>query len=577
MKFENFSIKARLFATLGLLAAVLCVVGLMGFMGLRGSNDNLHVMFHGRLIPASWVDELTTMHRKGIEAIELATIKQDAESVATAVELVKAKSEHIRATWTNLQTTEGTDAEKKLIEAFGALNNSILTINETAVANMQAAGFDKAEKAMLEQARPKYEQLTTTVDELKAAQISAAQVAWDEAQAQFRTESILMLGSIVGGLCLAALFGTLLVRSIVNAINVAVAVANRISQGEVGNRIDVHSHDELGQLLGSLQTMDTKLVEIVSSVRTTADAVGSAASELSQGNDDLSSRTQEQASALEETASSMEEMTATVKQNADNARQANQLAAGAREQAERGGSVVQRAIGAMGEINVASRRIADIIGVIDEIAFQTNLLALNAAVEAARAGEQGRGFAVVATEVRNLAQRSASAAKEIKGLINDSVDKVKVGSELVDESGHTLSEIMDSVKKVTDIVAEIAAASQEQSAGIEQVNNAVAQMDGVTQQNAALVEQASAASKAMQQQATSLVQQINFFKSAALAQSSGFGAHTPSVANAKVAQRAKAPVGAAPKVMPSAVKRPAVQQPRPMARASGDNSSWQEF
>ena len=565
MKFENFSIRARLFATLGLLSIVLCVVGIMGVVGLRSSNANLDTMFNGRLTPASWVDQLTAMHRKGIESIELATIKQDPESVATALEQVKGRSEQIKDTWTRLQAADGTEAEKKLIASFGSLNNSLLEINLAAIASMQAATFDKAEQAMLEQARPKYEQLTATVDELKAAQIVAAQEAWDTAQAEFKTQSIVMISSILLGVGLAALFGTLLVRSIVNAIGVAVGVADRISQGHVGNEINVESNDELGQLLKSLKTMDHKLVEIVNSVRTTADAVGGAASELSQGNDDLSSRTQEQASALEETASSMEQMTATVKQNADNARQANQLAAGAREQAERGGSVVQRAIGAMGEINDASRRIADIISVIDEIAFQTNLLALNAAVEAARAGEQGRGFAVVATEVRNLAQRSASAAKEIKGLINDSVDKVKAGSALVDESGHTLSEIMDSVKKVTDIVAEIAAASQEQSAGIEQVNNAVTQMDGVTQQNAALVEQASAASKAMQQQATSLVQQINFFKS------SGHG-HAPAPVHqfaARPAQRAK----------PAPAARTAAAQPaaRPMARASGDDSVWQEF
>lgn len=255
--------------------------------------------------------------------------------------------------------------------------------------------------------------------------------------------------------------------------------------------------DEVGQLAYAGQFAQAKLRTAIGQVKQSSDVLIRTASEIESGNQQLSQRTEEQASSLEETASSMEEMTSTVKQNADNTRQANQLAISTRDHAEKGGEVVAKAVHAMSEINTSSKKIADIISVIDEIAFQTNLLALNAAVEAARAGEQGRGFAVVASEVRTLAGRSADAAKEIKGLINDSVEKVQLGSELVDETGKTLGEIVDGVKKVTDIIAEIAASSREQASGIEQVNSAVMQMDEMTQQNAALVEEAAAASSEM--------------------------------------------------------------------------------
>ncbi|GFE85383.1 methyl-accepting chemotaxis protein [Steroidobacter agaridevorans] len=266
-----------------------------------------------------------------------------------------------------------------------------------------------------------------------------------------------------------------------------------------------------GSVIGECERMSARLAEIVGQVRSASKSVGFSAGEISQGNDDLSTRTQEQAASLEETAASMEEMTATVKANADNARQADRLASEAREQAERSVAIASRTTGAMNEINQSSRKIEDIIGVIDEIAFQTNLLALNAAVEVARAGEQGRGFAVVASEVRALAQRSAAAAKEIKGLIGESVQKVQAGTGLVDESAKALDAIMDSIKKVSGIVAEIASASHQQAAGIEQVNQALTRMDESTQQNAALVEQAAAAAKGMEQQSQQLIAEVDYF------------------------------------------------------------------
>jgi len=288
-------------------------------------------------------------------------------------------------------------------------------------------------------------------------------------------------------------------------------VMNALARGDLSETITSEFTGEFAELKDAVNSSISTLRDIVSKIRDASGQIDSGASEIAQGNSDLSQRTEEQASSLEETASSMEEMTGTVKQSASNARQANQLAADARKQAEQGGQVVSKAISAMEGINQSSRKIADIISVIDEIAFQTNLLALNAAVEAARAGEQGRGFAVVATEVRNLAQRSAAAAKEIKTLIKDSVERVEQGSKLVNDSGQTLTEIMSAVKKVNDIIAEIAAASQEQSTGIEQVNKAIMQMDTVTQQNAALVEEAAAASEAMSGQAKGLAELMQFF------------------------------------------------------------------
>lgn len=338
-----------------------------------------------------------------------------------------------------------------------------------------------------------------------------------------------------------------------------VRVLGALAHGNLTEQIHTHYTGTFGQLKNDANSTVDKLKGIITQIREATDAIDTASKEIAAGNSDLSQRTEEQASSLEETASSMEELTSTVKQNSENAKQANQLAIGASDIAVKGGEVVKRVVDTMNSINESARKIVDIISVIDGIAFQTNILALNAAVEAARAGEQGRGFAVVATEVRNLAQRSAAAAKEIKSLIHDSVDKVSAGSRLVDEAGHTMDEIVVSVKRVTDIMAEITAASVEQSGGIEQVNQAISQMDEVTQQNAALVEQAAAAAESLEEQAQMLASAVRMFKLDAHDSAAALPMPTP------VKRGAATPTRQAPQS----------KKPLPISRV--DDDEWAEF
>jgi methyl-accepting chemotaxis protein-1 (serine sensor receptor) len=363
---------------------------------------------------------------------------------------------------------------------------------------------------------------------------------------------------------MAAWLGFLLIRAITGPLDDALKLARAVAEGDLTQRIEVNSTNEIGQLMQALKEMNDSLVRVVGQVRSGTESVATASSQIATGNLDLSSRTEEQASSLEETASSMEELTSTVKQNAENARQANQLVVSTSDIAVKGGHVVGQVVDTMASIKESSRKIADIIGVIDGIAFQTNILALNAAVEAARAGEQGRGFAVVASEVRNLAQRSAGAAKEIKALIEDSVSKVDAGGKLVDDAGKTMDEIVTSVKRVTDIMSEIAAASQEQSSGIEQVNQAIAQMDEVTQQNAALVEEAAAAAESLQDQAGMLSQSVSVFK----------------LEGGNYSQPAERPAHSsrtAAKPMPAPRAAPARAIAAPKKSAAGSNEEWEEF
>ena len=415
------------------------------------------------------------------------------------------------------------------------------------------------------------------------------------AQIRLRYESgrLLLISLGVAAILLGIACAYWITRSITRPITRAVEVAEAVSAGDLTSHIVVESRDETGQLMHALKNMNDKLVSIVGQVRAGTESISTASSEIAAGNLDLSSRTEEQASSLEETASSMEELTSTVKLNADNARSANQLAIDASQIASKGGVVVSEVVSTMGSINDSSRKIVDIISVIDAIAFQTNILALNAAVEAARAGEQGRGFAVVASEVRNLAQRSSAAAKEIKGLIDDSVQKVEAGSQLVDKAGRTMDEIVQSISHVTQIMNQITDASDEQRTGIEQVNRAIGQMDQVTQQNAALVEEAAAAAESMQEQAAKLAEVVGVFKLDATQHYVAASAGPSVTASAPAAMRPATRPVTRPTIQPARHRAPvpamaapapgkaaqadAVRARAPKAPVASGADEWEEF
>ena len=425
-----------------------------------------------------------------------------------AVEVTQSSSELLK----KIEPLVSSKEEKELFAKIAVVRKAYM-VSRDQVTKLKAEGQADAANSVLEKSYiPDADNYMKLVAEFLGMQRNTLDAKASEISKIENTSRNYLVALAALALTFGVVCAWLLTTGITGPLKSAVAVARRVADGDLSGEIEVHTKDEIGQLLHALKDMNDSLIRIVSDVRAGTDTIATASSQIAAGNMDLSSRTEQQASSLEETAASMEELTTTVKQNADNARQANGLAAAASAVAVKGGAVVSQVVGTMASINDSSKKIVDIISVIDGIAFQTNILALNAAVEAARAGEQGRGFAVVATEVRNLAQRSAAAAKEIKALIGDSVDKVATGSKLVGEAGSTMDEVVASVRRVTDIMGEISAASVEQSAGIAQVNQAIAQMDEVTQQNAALVEQAAAAAEGLQAQAGNLAQVVDVFR-----------------------------------------------------------------
>ena len=435
------------------------------------------------------------------DSLSTAFAKPIADSVTRSTELIK-----------QVEALLATDEEKAMLKAIVA-ERAVYQAAKVKVMNAKKAGDAAASVAFFDnEFTPAAERYSARLQGLLALQrknIDDTATALDAASAR-AFKLLLLLGALV--VVAGASMAYFISRSITVPLRSAVDVAETVAAGDLTSSFETGGRDEIGDLMRSLKRMNDALVHVVSQVQGGTATIATASREIAAGNLDLSSRTEQQASSLEETAASMEELTSTVRQNADNAEQANQLALAASGVAEKGGAIVGQVVDTMGSIDASSRKIVDIIGVIDSIAFQTNILALNAAVEAARAGEQGRGFAVVASEVRSLAQRSAGAAKEIKALIDDSVGQVNAGTRLVQDAGSTMREVVDSVARVNTMMAEITLASQEQKSGIDQVNQAIGEMDRATQQNAALVEQAAAAAASMQEQAGSLAEVAGAFK-----------------------------------------------------------------
>jgi methyl-accepting chemotaxis protein len=576
MAIANMKVGTRLGLGFGLVLVLLLMVAVLGVFNMSTIHAKLDRIVNENAVKTELVNEMSeSVHivarisRSVVLLTSQADIRIELEKVTKARAAYNAAQDQLgkmSATPKGIAIRERILGLQKIARPF---NDQVF---ELALANKD----DEATQILMKQAGPATQSWQEAMDEYAALQRATNQADAAEASAAYQRARMLMLVlsglAIMVGVVAAIRIARGLLRQLGGEPDYAASIAGRIAAGDLTVVVDTQSNDN-HSMLHAMKKMRDALAEIVAEVRVGTETIASASSQIASGNQDLSARTEQQASSLEETASSMEELTSAVRANNDNARQANQLAQSASAVAVQGGAVVSQVVNTMGAINDSSRKIVDIIAVIDGIAFQTNILALNAAVEAARAGEQGRGFAVVASEVRTLAQRSAAAAKEIKELIGNSVEKVEVGSKLVEQAGQTMAEVVSSVQRVTDIMAEISTAGDEQSAGIEQINQAVSEMDTVTQQNAALVEEAAAAAEAMQQQAANLERVVSVFqldghqrmaKPAPVAK--------PSAARLAIAKSAK-PAAARPA---PAISAPAKSQKRVTSSAGGEGD-WEEF
>ena len=515
MALNSMKVGTRLSLGFGLVLTLLLFIAALGVFNMSTIHAKLDEIVNENVVKSELVEHMSeSVHIVARVSRSVVLLHDDNAIRAEMVKVDKARASYAKSV-EQLAKMPMTAKETAVRDRIAALAKTARTFNDNAFALALAHKDEEAVAVVLTQAAPATQQWQDAMDEYAALHREDSHEHVAEASKSYARAWMSMLVlcglAIVIGVGAAVTIGRSLLRQLGGEPAYAAEIAGRIAAGDLTMTVDTKAGDQ-HSMLHAMKLMRDSLAGIVAEVRSGTETIATASTQIATGNQDLSSRTEEQASALEETASSMEQLTSAVRQNNENARQANQLAHAASEVAQKGGQAVSEVVGTMGAINESSRKIVDIISVIDGIAFQTNILALNAAVEAARAGEQGRGFAVVASEVRNLAQRSATAAKEIKELIGDSVEKVEIGSRQVEQAGLTMSEVVTSVQRVTTIMADISNAGDEQSLGIEQINKAVIEMDGVTQQNAALVEQAAAAAEALQQQAVNLERVVSVFR-----------------------------------------------------------------